>query len=327
MRFALMTEPQQGLTYEDQLAIVRRADAAGFESFFRSDHYAGFPGDGEGPTTDAWAVLAGLARETSRISLGTLVSPVTFRHPGNYVKLVTTVDHMSGGRLEIGVGAGWNGDDHVPLGLPFPEIKDRADLMEDELAILHGLLTEPDGWSFEGHVLRVSNSRLRPRAVQIAGRPTDANGIARPRIIVGGEGSPRGFRIAAKYADEFNLTSSSPERAAERYAALDETLVASGRDPKTVVHSAMVGTLIGADEAEYARRGEVLMDTFAIEPAKRPEFLDGRRARWIVGTPDEARAMIRRYAEAGVERLMLQDFIPWDLEMVDLMGAELIGQV
>src|SRR4051812_10152197 len=108
MRFALMIEPQQGMTYEDQLGIVRRAEAAGFESFFRSDHYAGFPGDGEGPTTDAWAVLAGLARETKRISLGTLVSPVSFRHPGNFVKLVTTVDEMSGGRIEVGVGAGWN---------------------------------------------------------------------------------------------------------------------------------------------------------------------------------------------------------------------------
>ncbi len=120
MRFALMIEPQQGVTYEDQLAIARCAEAAGFEAFFRSDHYAGFPGEGEGPTTDAWAVLAGLARETERITLGTLVSPVTFRHPGNFVKLVTTVDHMSGGRLEVGVGAGWNEQDHCPARAPVP---------------------------------------------------------------------------------------------------------------------------------------------------------------------------------------------------------------
>src|SRR5258706_11321732 len=120
MRFALMVEPQQGMTYADQLAVVRRAHAAGFESFFRSDHYAGFPGDGEGPTTDAWAVLAGLARETEGITLGTLVSPVTFRHPGNFVKLVTTVDHMSGGRLEIGIAAGRKGGARVPPGRPFP---------------------------------------------------------------------------------------------------------------------------------------------------------------------------------------------------------------
>ncbi len=126
MRFALMIEAQQGLSYEDHLAIVRRAEAAGFESFFRSDHYASFPGPSDQPTTDAWAILAGLARETERIGLGTLVSPVTFRHPGNFVKLVTTVDQMSGGRLEVGVGAGWNEADHAPLGLPFPPISDRA---------------------------------------------------------------------------------------------------------------------------------------------------------------------------------------------------------
>src|SRR5215510_16422668 len=139
MRFALMIEAQQGLSYEDQLAIVRRAENAGFESFFRSDHYASFPGDSEQVTTDAWAVLAGLARETARISLGALVSPVTVRHPGNFVKLVTTVDHMSGGRIEVGVGAGWNESDHLPYGLAFPGMSERADLLEDQLALLHGL--------------------------------------------------------------------------------------------------------------------------------------------------------------------------------------------
>jgi alkanesulfonate monooxygenase SsuD/methylene tetrahydromethanopterin reductase-like flavin-dependent oxidoreductase (luciferase family) len=327
MRFALMIEAQQGVTYEDHLAIVRRAHAAGFESFFRSDHYAGFPGEGDGPTTDAWAILAGLARETEGITLGTLVSPVTFRHPGNFVKLVTTVDHMSGGRIEIGVGAGWNDDDHLPLGLPFPDIAERADLMEDELAILHGLLTEPDGWSFEGHVLRVSSSRLRPRAVQAPGRPTGPSGIARPRILVGGEGTPRGFRMAARYADEFNLTSSSPDRTAERFALLDQALEAAGRYPTSLVHSAMVGVVMGADEAELAKRGDALGTAFGIESEKRADFLDGRRARWIVGTPDDARAMVRRYADAGVERIMLQDFLPFDLEMVDLMAKELIGRV
>jgi alkanesulfonate monooxygenase SsuD/methylene tetrahydromethanopterin reductase-like flavin-dependent oxidoreductase (luciferase family) len=327
MRFALMIEPQQGMTYADQLAVVRRAEAAGFESFFRSDHYAGFPGDGEGPTTDAWAVLAGLARETGRITLGTLVSPVTFRHPGNFVKLVTTVDEMSGGRLEVGVGAGWNDDDHGPLGIPFPDIDERADLLEDQLRILHGLLTEPDGWTYRGHHLRVTGSRLRPRGVQVPGRPTGGTGIARPRILVGGDGKPRGFRLAAALADEFNLTSSSPERAAERYGVLDDTLRAAGRDPKTLVHSAMVGTLIGRDDGELRERGATLAKAFGMAPSKAGELIDGRRDRWIVGTPDDARAMARRYADAGVERLMLQDFVPWDLEMVDLMAEALIGKV
>jgi alkanesulfonate monooxygenase SsuD/methylene tetrahydromethanopterin reductase-like flavin-dependent oxidoreductase (luciferase family) len=326
MRFALMTEPQQGVTYEQQLALAQRAEAAGFETFFRSDHYTGFPGDGDGPTTDAWAVLAGLARETKTIGLGTLVSPVTFRHPGNFVKVVTTVDHMSGGRVEVGVGAGWNDDDHAPLGLPFPEIGERADLLEDELAILHGLWTEPDGWSYEGKQLTVTGARLRPRAVDVPGRPRE-NGIARPRIIVGGEGSPRGFRIAARWADEFNLSSSSPERAVDRYAELDRALEAAGRDPATLTRSAMVGVVVGANADELARRAEAVTAAFGIAPAGASEWLKARSERWIVGTPEEARAMVRRYAEAGAERLMLQDFLPTDLEMVDLLGRELIGAV
>ncbi|MCI0584149.1 MAG: LLM class flavin-dependent oxidoreductase, partial [Chloroflexi bacterium] len=249
MRFALMIEAQQGLSYEDQLAIVRRAEAAGFESFFRSDHYASFPGADDRPTTDAWAVLAGLARETSRISLGALVSPVTFRHPGNFAKLVTTVDQMSGGRIEVAVGAGWNEDDHDPLGLPFPPIKERADLMEDQLALLHGLWTEPNGWDFDGHQTRVRGGALRPRPVAAAGRPV-VNGHARPRIITGGEGSPRGYRLAARYADEFNLTSSSPQVARVKQAAIDEACRAAGRDPGSLTRSTMAGVLVGGDRDE-----------------------------------------------------------------------------
>ena len=326
MRFALMIEAQQGLTYLDQLALARRAEAAGFEAFFRSDHYASFPGPGDGPTTDAWAVLAGLARETERIILGTLVSPVTFRHPGNFVKVVTTVDEMSGGRIEVGVGAGWNEEDHLPLGLPFPEIGERADLMEDQLAILHGLWTEPDGWSFEGHYVRVAGGTLRPRPVDLPGRPRGVVG-ARPRILVGGEGTPRAFRMAARYADEFNITSSSPEQVRERLAVLDDVLRAAGREPASMTRSAMVGTMVGRDAAELDRRRSALLAALGVAATGGSEWYETRRARWILGTPDEARAMVRRFADAGIERLMLQDFLPWDLDMVDVMGAELIGRV
>ncbi len=150
MRFALMLESQQGLSYGDHVAIAKRAEANGIETLFRSDHYTSFPGPAGQPTTDAWTVMAGLARDTDRIGLGVLVSPVTFRHPGSFAKVVTTVDEMSGGRIEVGVGAGWNDIEHRQLGLAFPPIKERADLMEDELAILHGLWGEPDGWSYDG---------------------------------------------------------------------------------------------------------------------------------------------------------------------------------
>ena len=326
MRFALMIEAQMGLSYEDQLAIVRRAEDAGFEAFFRSDHYASFPGGSDQDTTDAWAVIAGLARETSKIHLGALVSPVTFRHPGNFVKLVTTIDQMSGGRIEVGVGAGWNDADHESLGLPFPEIGERANLLEDQLELLHGLWTQPEGWSFDGHQVHVRNGALRPGPVDVEGRPRE-NGRVRPRIITGSGGSPRGYRIAARYSDEFNLSSASPDDVGAKQEEIDEACRAIGRDPETLTRSAMVGALVGRDEDEVARRADALLAGFGERAGSGRRWLDQRRNRWILGTPDEARAMARRFADTGLERIMLQDFLPRDLDHIDLLAEALIGQV
>jgi F420-dependent oxidoreductase-like protein len=324
MRFALMIEAQQGLTYDEQLAIVQRAEAAGFEAFFRSDHYTSFPGPAGHPTSDALAVLAGLARETSRITIGALVSPVTFRHLGNFVKVVTTIDQMAGGRLEVGVGAGWNDEEHAEHGLPFPPIDVRADMLEEQLQILHGMWTEPDGWSFEGKHVRVDKARLHPRPVDVPGRPHAENGMVRPRLICGGDGTPRGLRIAARWADEFNLTSSSAERAAEKMPKLDEACAAIGRDPSSITRSSMVPALVGRTAAEVERRDRDLMEMLGREEAS-TEWFETRRHRWIHGEPEEARAMVQRYAAAGIERLMLQDFIPRDLEMIDLLAEAFIG--
>lgn len=327
MRYALMTEPQQGMSYADQLAITRRAEANGFEAFFRSDHFASFPGETGQPTTDAWTVLAGLARETERIGLGVLVSPVTFRHPGVFAKVVTTVDEMSGGRIEVGVGAGWNDVEHRELGLAFPPIAARADLMEDQLAILHGLWGEPDGWTFEGITgVRVEGSLFRPRPVDVPGRPTTPVGGVRPRILVGGSGSPRSYRLAARYADEFNLSSSSPERAAEVGRAIDAACLAIGRDPATLARSTMAGVLVGRTEADVVAREEALLRSFGKDADTGEAWLEERRTRWIYGTPDAARAQVGRFAEAGIERIMLQDFLPWDLDHVDVMGEELVDR-
>ena len=328
MRFVLMTEPQQGMAYADQLAIARRAEQNGFEAFFRSDHVQSFPGPSGEPTTDAWSVIAGLARETERIHLGALVSPVTFRHPGTFAKVVTTVDEMSGGRIEVGVGAGWNDPEHRQLGLAFPAVGERVDLLEDQLAILHGLWGEPDGWSFEGHQVRIEDARFHPKPVQVAGRPATPLGTVRPRIIVGGSGKPRTLRLAARYADEYNVVSARPEEFAAISAALDEACARIDRDPSEITRSAMVGVLIGRDEDEVRDRQGRLLAAFGEEGAETGEaWLEERRTRWVFGTPDEARACIRRFAEAGVERMMLQDFLPWDLDMVDVMGEALVGQV
>jgi F420-dependent oxidoreductase-like protein len=325
MRFALMIEPQQGMSYGDQVAVAKRAEANGFDALFRSDHYASFPGPAGMPTTDAWTVLAGLARETDRIGLGALVSPVTFRHLGNFAKVVTTVDEMSGGRVEVGVGAGWNDLEHRQYGLPFPPINERADLLEDQLAVLHGLWGEPDGWSFQGHVVRVEDALFRPRPVAVPGRPTGPNGTPRPKIITGGEGSPRGLRIAARWSDEFNLSSTAPAAAAATFARLDEACRAIGRDPSELARSAMAGVLVGRTDDEVRARQAALLAALGEDEGE--DWLDERRERWVVGTAEAARAMVGRYAEAGVERIMLQDFIPWDLDHIDVMGELLVGQV
>jgi F420-dependent oxidoreductase-like protein len=322
MRFALMIEPQQGLTYAEQLAIARRAEDAGFEHLFRSDHYQSFPGPSGEPTTDAWAVLAGLARETTRIGLGALMSPVTFRHAGNLAKVVTTVDEMSGGRIELGLGAGWNDEEHAQLGLPFPPIEDRADMLEEHLAVLRGLWGEPDGWSFTGKHLTIQDSQFHPKPVDVAGRPRGANGTARPRLLVGGSGSKRSTRIAAAYADEFNLSSSSPDVARQKFADLDAACQAIGRDPASLTRSTMAGVLIGRDEAEVERRKTAMLAAFGND-AGGDDWFDAREPRWIFGTPDQARAMVARFEEAGTERLMLQDFIPRDLDQIDLMAEAL----
>lgn len=319
MRFALMIEPQQGLSYEEQLAIARRAERAGFEALFRSDHYDSFPGGSGAPTTDAWAVLAGLARETSTIRLGSLVSPVMFRTPGNLAKMVATVDEMSGGRIEVGLGAGWHEHEHGAHGFAFPPIAERADRLEEALEILHGLWEGPDGWSFAGRHYSVVDALFRPRP----GSQPDRGG-GRPNIITGGEGTERGFRIAARYADEFNLSSVSADAAADRFAALDAACRAAGRAPATITHSVMAGVLVGRDDAEVVARERSLLGALGRDEGA-GEWLAERRARWVHGTPDRARATAARFEAAGAERLMLQDFLPRDLDMIDLMAEALLG--
>lgn len=318
MRFALMLEPQQGLSYAGQSEIARLAEEIGFEALFRSDHYQSFPGPAGLPTTDAWAVLAGLARDTTRIRLGALVSPVTFRLPGNFAKVAVTVQEMSGGRVEVGLGAGWNDDEHRQYAFPFPPIDVRAEMLEEQVQILRGLWDEPDGWSFRGSHYTVEGALFAPRPSAVGGRPP---------IIVGGSGTPRSYRIAARWADEFNVTSSTAAEVATKMASLNDACRAIGRDPVTLVRSAMVTTLIGADTAALERRADALLDRIGRKPGEDPEaWLAARRPKWIMGTFDEARAAIKRYADAGVARIMLQDLLPWDLDMIRDMGRELVAR-
>lgn len=313
MRFALMTEPQQGLSYDEILAAARTAEAAGLEAFFRSDHYSSFPGPPDGPTTDAWATLAGLARETSTIRLGTLVSPVTFRQPGNLAKVTATVDEMSGGRVEVGLGAGWNDREHAAYGFAYPDLPERYDMLEEELTILHGLWTEPDGWSFRGDHWQVENALFRPR-------PT-APGRRHPHLLLGGEGGPRQARLVATWADEFNRTSASPANVRPSYERVRAACEAIGRDPSDVTMSAMVGVLVADTEQELEERVHAQLAAFGSDAAADGDaWLAERRGRWIMGTLDEAHEQIRRFEEGGVARIMFQDFLPRDLDMIRLLG-------
>lgn len=312
MRFALMTEPQQGLSYDEILAVARTAEESGLEAFFRSDHYTSFPGEAGLATTDAWATLAGLARDTRRIRLGTLVSPVTFRIPGSLAKVVTTADEMSDGRIELGMGAGWNEQEHQELGIPFPSLKERFDQLEEALAIIHGLWTEPDGWSYEGKHWQVRGARFRPR-------PT-FSGRRHTHLILGGDGGPRLSRLVATYADEFNRQSASPERVREAYDNVRRACSTIGRDPETLVFSAMVGVLVGESERDVTDRVRAVLDaTGAGGDAE--SWLSERRRRWIMGTPDQAWERVRALEAVGVQRIMLQDFLPRDLDMVRLIGS------
>jgi F420-dependent oxidoreductase-like protein len=318
MRFALMSEPQQGMSYAEVLALARAAEDAGFEAFFRSDHYASFPGQAGLPTTDAWTALAGLARDTNRVQLGVLVSPVTFRAPGNLAKVVATVADMSGGRVELGLGAGRNELEHRQHGLHFPSTGERFDMLEEQLAIIHGLWTEPDGWSYQGRHWQVGDAQFYPKPLAPVGR-------RHPNLIIGGRGRPRMAALVARYADEFNLTSASPRAAAEAYERIRGACRAEGRAETEITLSAMTGVLVGRSEAEVRDRTADLLQTVGASGADSDAWLDDRSRRWIWGTPDQARARLAEFEVAGVQRVMLQTFLPRDLEMVRLLGEVFLG--
>ena len=313
MRYALMTEPQQGLTYDEILAAARTAESSGIEAFFRSDHYASFPG-GEGlPTTDAWTTLAGLARETTPIRLGVLVSPVTFRLPGNLAKVIQTVDEMSDGRIEAGFGAGWNQAEHDQLGLPFPPIAERYDMLAEQMAIIHGLWTEGDGWTFDGRHWQVRGSK-RHGLVARGGR-------RHPHILFGGKGGPRLSALVAQYGDEFNLNSASPDAAPAAYANVRRACQDIGRDPDELVYSAMTGVLVAETQSDLEARVADLLAALGGGVDDPDAWLADRRRRWVMGTPNEAHERIRALEASGIGRVMLQDFLPRDLDHIRLMGT------
>ncbi|HSJ21126.1 MAG TPA: LLM class F420-dependent oxidoreductase [Nocardioidaceae bacterium] len=308
MELRVFTEPQQGATYDDLLAVARTAEDLGYGAFFRSDHYLGMGTAGLPGPTDAWVTLAGLARDTSNIRLGTLMTSATFRYPGPLAISVAQVDQMSGGRVELGIGAGWFEAEHTAYGIPFPSTRERFDRLEESLAVITGLWTTPVGerFSFAGEHYRVSDSPALPKPVQ----------SPRPPVLVGGKGKRRTPAVAARYADEFNVPFESVEVTAELFGRVRDACGAQGRDPASLTSSNALVLCCGSDEAEIARRA----DAIGREVAE-------LRENGLAGTPEEVVDKIGRYAEAGAERIYLQVLDLGDLDHLELVAEKVMPQV
>jgi F420-dependent oxidoreductase-like protein len=309
MELRIFTEPQQGADYGRQLAVARATEQLGFDAFFRSDHYLSMgDDDGRPGPTDAWLTLAGLAVQTSRIRLGTLMTPVTFRYPGPLAISVAQVDEMSGGRVELGLGAGWFEAEHTAYGIPFPPTAERFDRLEEQLAILTGLWETPLGqrFSYAGTHYPVTDSPALPKPVQ---RP-------RPPVLIGGRGPRRTPQLTARYADEYNAPFSTVEETGAAFGRVREACQAAGRNPGSLVYSAAQTVCCGRDEAELARRAEAIGWDLATQ-----------RADGLVGTPDEIVDRIGTFAGLGATRIYLQVLDLHDLDHLELIASGVMSQV
>jgi F420-dependent oxidoreductase-like protein len=306
MLLRIFTEPQQGASYQDQLTVAQTAETLGFDAFFRSDHYLTMGSDEGLPgPTDAWVTLAGIARETSRIRLGTLLTAATFRLPGPLAISVAEVDAMSGGRVELGLGAGWYDAEHTAYGIPFPPVGQRFERLEEQLAVITGLWSTPVGqrFSFDGRHYQLTQSPGLPKPLQQPGPP----------VIVGGGGKKRTPRLAATFGSEFNMPFSSSADTGHQFERVRSACEAAGRDPSSMVLSAAQVVCCGRDEAEIARRA-----------ASIGREVDELRVNGLCGTPDEVLSKLATFAGVGAGRAYLQVLDLHDLDHLALLGEEVL---
>ena len=306
MDLRIFTEPQQGATYEQQLRMARTAEDAGFSAFFRSDHYLAM-GDVDGlpGPTDSWLTLAGLARETTRIRLGTMVTAATFRQPGPLAISVAQVDAMSGGRVELGLGTGWYEAEHAAYGMPFPSLKERFDRFSEQLAVITGLWETPVGkrFSYPGTYYPVTDSPALPKPVQ---QP-------RPPVIIGGGGAKRTPALSAQYAVEFNAGFSTPERTAEQFGRVRDACTARGRDPESLTRSVAHTVCCGRTEAEVRARADAIgRDVADIG---------------IAGSPAQCVDILGSFVAVGAQRAYLQVMDFDDLDQVELLAGDVLPQL
>ncbi|WP_082690283.1 LLM class F420-dependent oxidoreductase [Mycobacterium sp. M26] len=309
MDFRVFVEPQQGASYNDQLAVAQAAESLGYSAFFRSDHYVAMSGDGLPGPTDSWVTLAGIARETTTIRLGTLVTSATFRYPGPLAISVAQVDAMSSGRVDFGIGAGWFEAEHQAYAIPFPPLGERFDRLTEQLEIITGLWTTPPGQTFgyEGTHYTVTESPALPKPVQ---QP-------HPPIVIGGGGAKRTPALAARFAAEFNLAFPTLDFVEPQYGRVRAALEKVGRSPDDIVYSAAFVVCAGRDDAEIARRAAAISRDVDELRTNTP----------LVGTPSEIVDRLAPYVEAGVQRVYLQVLDMSDLDHVELFATEVARQL
>ena len=308
MRLALMIEGQEGVTWDDWVALAETCEASGVEALFRSDHYVSGAEEGR-PVLDAWATIAGLAARTTRLQLGTLVSPATFRHPAVLARNAATADEISGGRVTLGIGAGWMEREHDAYGFEFATAGERVARFGEQLEIVHGLLRE-DRFDFKGTYYALN----------------DAPGLERPSlpILVGGSAKPGTARQAVKFADEYNTFFATVEEVRERKRALDDTCNVAGRDPATLRYSLMAPCVVGEDDAAVRESARRIGERFGRDP---DQVLERYGERGPVGTVDQVIERLREIESIGYERVMLQHLVHADLDTVALIGRELAPAV
>lgn len=308
MDLRVFTEPQQGASYDDLLRVALAAESSGFGAFFRSDHYLAMGCDGLPGPTDAWLTIAGLARDTTTIRLGTLVTSATFRYPGPLAIAVAQADQMSGGRVEFGIGAGWFGEEHAAYGIPFPPVGERFDRLEESLQVITGLWRTPAGdtFTFEGKHFPVKDSPALPKPMQTPGPP----------VLIGGMGKKRTPSLAARFADEFNLPFMSVSETSTQIDRVRDACAARGRDAQSLTYSNALTLCCGRNEAEVARRATAI-----------GREVDDLRTNALGGTPAEVVDRIGQYAEAGSQRIYLQLLDLDDLDQMELVAQEVVPQL
>jgi F420-dependent oxidoreductase-like protein len=310
MRLCVMIEGQEGVTWEDWVRVARLVEETGLEGLFRSDHYTAII-RADAVAHDAWTTLAGLAAVTERIRLGTLVSPATFRHPSVLARMSATVDHISGGRLDVGMGAGWYEREHLAHGFPFLDAKGRFDLFAEQVEVVVRSWTE-ERFDHAGPAYELRDQAALPRPLQ---RP-------HPPLVLGGTVRPRFAALAARFASEVNTLGAANDELRERKARLDRACEEAGRDPSTLGFSVMTACFVGTDRAEVVER---LGAFLALRGEGEPEaVLEQRRDRWLVGTVEEVAARIEELRGLGVTRLFLQHLNHGDDDMVRLVGDRLL---